>query len=473
MTSATGSPPEQEPAGGISEPEMVQRSFRVFVRGVRRFLNRTLDIRDDANIDGTIETIHKDMVFRGPNVWVLVCSIFIASIGLNTNSAAVIIGAMLISPLMGPILAIGLSVGMNDIDVLRRAVRNFAVMVAVALFTSTLYFLITPLGDVQSELLARTRPTLLDALIAVFGGIAGIIGVSRRDRGNVIPGVAIATALMPPLCTAGYGLANGNWPFFFGAIYLFALNSIFIAISTVMIVRFLHFPFVKFIDAQARRRVRIRIAVFVAVVLLPSAWVLYGVVRESLWRARAAEFVTQNILNLPGVDVINQRMEYADSLSRIEVFLAGDTVPRFLEEQLQTRMAQAGLGNTSLRLHQPQDIRGELGRLSSELRVGIVQDLYERNALALAERDQRIRELEGRLLLFERDTIPLAQITREIATQYPAIERIAFGRVIEMRESPPEAAPDPFLPDSARADSTVVPLAPPRMQDTIPTFMVR
>ncbi|MEZ4417311.1 MAG: DUF389 domain-containing protein [Gemmatimonadota bacterium] len=460
--------------GGISEPEMVQRSFRVFIRGVRRFLNRTLDIRDDANIDGTIETIHKDMVFRGPNVWVLVCSIFIASIGLNTNSAAVIIGAMLISPLMGPILAIGLSVGMNDIETLRRAVRNFAVMVAVALVTSTLYFLVTPLGDVQSELLARTRPTLLDAAIAVFGGIAGIIGVSRRDRGNVIPGVAIATALMPPLCTAGYGLANGNWPFFFGASYLFALNSIFIAISTVMIVRFLHFPFVKFIDAESRRRVRTRIAVFVALVLLPSTWVLYGVVKESLFRRRAADFINQNLMSLPGIDIINERIEYADSLSRIEVFLAGDTIPALLEQQLQTRMAASGLGNTTLRLHQPQDVRGELGRLSSELRVGIVQDLYERNARALAEREQRILELENRLALFAGDTVPIEQITREVRAQYPAIDHIAFGRIIELRTLPPDTTM--LAGDSARAQAldTVSTTRPPALvRDTVPTLMVQ
>jgi len=490
--------PEPDPADpaqpdASDEQEAVERSFRVLASRLRRFLNRTLDIRDDANVDGTIETIHKDMVFRGPNVWILICSIFIASIGLNTNSAAVVIGAMLISPLMGPILAVGLSVGMNDIATLRRAVRNFSVMVIVAVLTSTLYFWITPLADVQPELLARTRPTLLDALIGVFGGIAGIIGVSRRDRGNVIPGVAIATALMPPLCTAGYGLANGNWPFFFGASYLFALNSIFIAISTVMIVRFLHFPFVKFIDPAARRRVRARIAVFVAIVLLPSAWVLYGVVKESLFRNRAASFINENLLTLDGIDIVNQRIVYTDTLSQIEVFLAGEELPELLEQQLQTRMAAADLDNTVLTIHQPRDVAGELGRLSSELRVGIIQDLYERNALALEEREQQIVGLREELTRYLQDTIPFAQISQELATQYPEMATVSFGKLIEFRDvgrdsvpaGPAVGAPtgEPSPPvTTGIADSVATAGTPPTSAvtlqqaspviDTVPTFMV-
>ncbi|GMV04125.1 MAG: membrane protein [Gemmatimonadota bacterium] len=423
--------PDGPGAGAEHDGASLRVALWAALRAARRFLGRTLDIRRDANIEGTIETIHKDMVFAGPNVWVLVCSIFIASIGLNTNSAAVIIGAMLISPLMGPILAVGLSVGVNDLPTLRRAVKNFVVMMLVALVTSTLYFLITPLGDVQSELLARTRPTLLDAAIALFGGVAGIVGVSRRDRGNVIPGVAIATALMPPLCTAGFGLANANWPFFFGAIYLFALNSIFIATATVAVVRFLHFPFVEFIDDAARRRVRVRIAVFVTLILIPSAWLMVGVVKESLFRRRANDFIAQNLGGLPGVDIVNQRIVYGDTLSTIEVFLAGSGLPPMLRQQLESRMAAAGLANTRLRLHQPQDLAGELGRLSGELRVGIVQDLYERQAATLSERERRIAELEATIAGFTRDTVPVEQITREVAVQYPSVETLAFGKVVQ------------------------------------------
>lgn len=443
-------PPESESAEAAEAADTTNvRSALVAIAAVRQFLGKTLDIRRDANIEETIETIHKDMVFHGPKVWVLVCSMFIASIGLNINSAAVIIGAMLISPLMGPILGIGLSVGVNDLPTLRRAVRHFMVMTMVALVTSTLYFLVTPLAAVQSELLARTQPTLLDAAIALFGGIAGIVGVSRRDRGSIIPGVAIATALMPPLCTAGFGLANGNWSFFFGAFYLFALNSIFIAIATVAVVRYLHFPFVEFLDAEAQRRVQFRIAVFVVVVLIPSTWLLVGVVKESLFQSRASAFIAENLGNLPGADIVNQRIIYNDTLSTIEVFLAGDSVPPMLGEQLQSRMAGAGLANTSLRIHEPQNLVGALGRLSGELRVGIVQDLYERQAVALGEREERIRELEATVAGFTRDTVPVMQITEEVTVQYPSVERLSFGQVVGARRVPAtDSTPDRVVLDT-------------------------
>ena len=249
-------PQSNSPEAKPTEKPTPSSNFNILrmLVALRDFARSTMFLGDDMDLEGTIETIKKDMVFRGYVVWILVCSIFIASIGLNLNSAAVVIGAMLISPLMGPILAIGLSVGTNDWDTLKRAIKNFGVMVVVALLTSTIYFFITPLHEAQPELLARTKPTFLDALIAIFGGLAGIIGVSRRNRGNVIPGVAIATALMPPLCTAGYGLANGEWAYFFGAFYLFTLNSILIAGSTLIIVRYLKFPLVSFVNAETKKR---------------------------------------------------------------------------------------------------------------------------------------------------------------------------------------------------------------------------
>jgi uncharacterized hydrophobic protein (TIGR00271 family) len=398
------------------------------VTHVRAFLGRVLDIRSDANIPGTIETINKDTVFAGPTVWVLVCSIFIASIGLDTNSTAVIIGAMLISPLMGPILGIGLSVGVNDLHALRKALRHFIVMTLVALLTSTVYFALTPFGSSQPELFARTRPTLLDAAIALFGGIAGIIGVSRRERNNVIPGVAIATALMPPLCTAGFGLANGNWPYFFGAIYLFALNCVFIATATVGVVRYLGFPFVELPQDQSRRRVRLRFAAFIIVVLIPSAWIMFNVVREDLFRRRATGFVAQNVAPLEGVAVVSQRITYGDSLSVIEVVLTGDSVPPGLEALLQARMASAGLSNTVLRLHVPTS--PSLGDLTQEIRVGIIEDLYERQAAQLRERDQRIAELEASLAGVAARSVPIEQIAEEVSLQYPAVRSLSFGTVV-------------------------------------------
>ncbi|MCB0756520.1 MAG: DUF389 domain-containing protein, partial [Flavobacteriales bacterium] len=303
---------------------------------LRDFARSTMNLQAESDQEGTIETIKKDMVFRGHVVWVLICSIFIASIGLNLNSTAVIIGAMLISPLMGPILAIGLSVGTNDWETLKRALKNFGVMVVVALITSTLYFFITPLQEAQPELLARTKPTFLDALIAIFGGLAGIIGVSRRNRGNVIPGVAIATALMPPLCTAGYGLANGQWSFFFGAFYLFTLNSIFIAGATFLIVRYLGYPLVSFVNADTEKKAKRYMIAFIIVVILPSAYIFYGVVKETIFMGKAEAFISQN-LEFEGTEIISKKITYGDT-SRIDVFIMGEPITNQTQEQLENRM---------------------------------------------------------------------------------------------------------------------------------------
>lgn len=232
---------------------VVQDVLKLFF-SLKDFLTHILNIKDGADIPGTIEGIKKDIDFTGHKAWILILSILIASIGLNVNSTAVIIGAMLISPLMGPILGAGLAVGVNDPETFSRSIRNLATAVGISLVTSTLFFLISPFDTADSELLARTKPTLFDILIAFFGGAAGIIAGSRSEKSNVVPGVAIATALMPPLCTAGFGLANGDWRFFAGAFYLFLLNSIFIWLATYLVVRFINFPKVKFIDPAREKR---------------------------------------------------------------------------------------------------------------------------------------------------------------------------------------------------------------------------
>lgn len=209
----------------------------------REFLRHVFDLNLDKENDfRTIETIKADVDFRGTKLWILICAIFIASLGLNVNSTAVIIGAMLISPLMGPIIGFGLSLGISDLVLMRRSLRNYGVSTLISIITATLFFLLSPLSHAQSELLARTQPTFYDVLIAFVGGFAGILAGASKNKGNVLPGVAIATALMPPLCTAGFGLATANWNFFFGAFYLYIINSVFIAIATFVLVRMMRFP---------------------------------------------------------------------------------------------------------------------------------------------------------------------------------------------------------------------------------------
>lgn len=425
--------------------------LRVLV-SLRDFARTTMNLADDSDQEGTIETIKKDMVFRGHIVWILICSIFIASIGLNLNSTAVIIGAMLISPLMGPILAIGLSVGTNDWETLKRALKNFGVMIVVALITSTIYFFITPLHEAQPELLARTKPTFLDALIAIFGGLAGIIGVSRRNRGNVIPGVAIATALMPPLCTAGYGLANGEFSFFLGAFYLFTLNSIFIAGSTFLIVRYLRFPLVSFVNADTEKKVKRYMVAFVIIVLLPSAWIFYGLVKETIFMGKADKFIAEN-LQIEGTEIISKKITYTDTISRIDIFIMGDPISNQTQGQLENQMAKQGLEKTVLKIHQPKDVSSDIaGKLTNEVRVGILEDIYNKNEQQMAEKEARISTLEKRLLGFQKDSIPFENILKEVTINYPEVHRLAFARSVELNGSGLDTIPT-FLTEWGKISS--------------------
>jgi uncharacterized hydrophobic protein (TIGR00271 family) len=405
-----------------------------FVLAFKDFAASRLSLTDDADLEGTSEILKKDIDFKGASVYILICSIFIASIGLNLNSAAVVIGAMLISPLMGPILGIGFSVGTNDWETLKSALKSFGVMVVVSLITSTLYFLITPLREVQPELLARTKPTFLDALIAIFGGLAGIIGVSRSVRGNVVPGVAIATALMPPLCTAGYGLAHLDIKFFLGAFYLFSLNSIFICIATFIITRYLKFPLVSFVNAESERKVKRYMAVFVIVILLPSTYIFYGVVKETIYLNRAEQFISESF-EFDGTEILNSRITFSDSLSRIDVFIMGENISAQAQETLRNRMAEYKLVNTSLKIHQPKDISGDVaGRLSNEVRVGIVEDLYRKNEELMLRKDQQIGKLQRALDSYKKDSIPFESIYKEVGIVYPEIDQLSFAPSVEMTE---------------------------------------
>lgn len=431
---------QTEPNGTEKQEKLNIKILRVLA-WLRDFARSTMNLTIDSDEQGTIETIKKDMVFRGHVVWVLICSIFIASIGLNLNSTAVVIGAMLISPLMGPILAIGLSVGTNDWEMLKRALKNFGVMVIVALITSTVYFLITPLHEAQPELLARTKPTFLDALIAIFGGLAGIIGVSRRNRGNVIPGVAIATALMPPLCTAGYGLANGELSFFFGAFYLFTLNSIFIAGATFVIVRYLRYPLVSFVDAVTEARVKRYMIAFVIIVLLPSAWIFYGLVKETIFMGKAEKFIAEN-LQMDGTEIVSKKITYTDTICRIDVFIMGESISNQLQNQLENQMAKQGLENTVLKIHQPKDVSNDLaGRLTNEVRVGILEDIYNKNEVRMAEKDAQISALEKRLASLEKDSIPFEKVLKEVKINYPEVRRLAYARSVEAKGTKLDTVP--------------------------------
>ena len=252
-----------------------------------------LRLGDDAEEPRiAMESIERAVVFRGTNVMILIFAILIASVGLNVNSAAVVIGAMLISPLMGPIVGVGAGLGVMDLALVRRALKNMGFAVGTSLVTSTLYFLVSPLSEAHSEILSRTSPTIWDVLIALAGGFAGIVATASKERGNVVPGVAIATALMPPLCTAGYGLAHLNWTFFAGAMYLFVINSVFISIAALATVRWLNYPTVHWEEESVKRRIRRITTVIVLATVAPSVYLAYRLVLQKAFESKAVQFVT-------------------------------------------------------------------------------------------------------------------------------------------------------------------------------------
>ena len=314
-----------------------------FYNQVKTFFVRMFDVRQEKeNEMETIESIKKGVEFKGTNLWVLIFAIFVASLGLNTNSTAVIIGAMLISPLMGPIMGFGLGLGISDFELIKRAFRNFATATIFSVITSTLFFLISPISEAQSELLARTQPTVYDVLIAFFGGLAGIVASSTKSKGNVIPGVAIATALMPPLCTAGFGLASGNLYYFFGAFYLYFINTVFISLATFLVVRLLKYPKKVFLDKEREKRVTRTVGLIVICTIIPSLFLSYNLIKSSYFNERARLFINEE-LNFPNTQILNKSITDDGELREVRVVLIGETVPDELIANARNKMDRYGL----------------------------------------------------------------------------------------------------------------------------------
>jgi len=296
-----------------------------------------------------IKTVDEGVVFKGTNLWVLIFAIFIASLGLNVNSTAVIIGAMLVSPLMGPIIGIGLAMAINDIQLLKKSTRNYAFALIISLLTSTIYFLISPLNEAHSEILARTAPNIYDVLIAFVGGLAGIIAIASRLKGNVVPGVAIATALMPPLCTAGYGLATFQIKFFAGAFYLFLINSVFIALATLLAARFLKFPFRKQPDEYNRLKAKRIIWLVTALTVLPSTYLGYEIILESKFLRKAEKFIEHEAL-IPGDYLLNKSID--PKQRSISLIFGGKRIEESQKQMLRQRLIIYDLKGARLEIKQ-------------------------------------------------------------------------------------------------------------------------
>jgi uncharacterized hydrophobic protein (TIGR00271 family) len=362
------------------------------------------------------EQISRGVEFKGTNLWILVFAIFIASLGLNVNSTAVIIGAMLISPLMGPIMGIGLALSVNDFDLLKKALRNFALATIISLMTSTLYFFLTPLGDAHSEILARTTPNIYDVLIAFFGGLAGMLVNSSKLKGNVIPGVAIATALMPPLCTAGYGLATFQFSFFFGAAYLFLINAVFIALATYLTSRLLRFPIQHQADPEDERRTKWTIWLITAITLLPSIYFGYDSVRKVRFTATANRFVDEQA-NFPNDYLLRRKIDAA--ARTIQLTYGGDAIPDTAIRALQRKLPDYGLVNTSLEVRQ-----GFV--YTKDDRYDVLQQSISE---VLADRDMQLDLLRKQVdTLLHADTSS-RQLFRELKIQLPSLLTFSFSPV--------------------------------------------
>jgi len=407
---------------------------------LKQFITELLDFRQDTDRDTTIDAIKGDIPFKGATAWILICSIFVASVGLNANSTAVVIGAMLISPLMGPILGIGLSVAINDIDTLRKSLVNFGVMILLSVITAFLFFKFFPLQEESSELLARTSPDIRDVLIAFFGGLALIIARTKKGTiASVIFGVAIATALMPPLCTVGYGLAyafddfNKGMDFAVGAMYLFSINTIFIALATFLVLKLLRFPMLKYANSAKRKRIARLASLIAIIVMIPAVWTFINVLNESNFDRDARKYIKNEINDaLPHHEYIkkNAFYEYSkDSLSYIELNTFGlDEVPQAAIDVLKNRMKSveySALNSSVLRFNQNKSKNIDNLKYMEELRV--------RDSLDLMSQQQKIVFLEDRvrqLSKLEQNYIEFPELTREVKIIYKNIERFSFSNVI-------------------------------------------
>ena len=400
---------------------------KTVLRSIKEFLRELLDIHEDTDRETTLETVKRDISFKGHNAWILVFSIFVASIGLNVSSTAVVIGAMLISPLMGPIVGIGFSVAINDIDTLKRSLVNLGVMVVLSVLTAYLYFLISPIKEETPELVARTYPTILDVLVAIFGGMALIVAKTKKGAiASVIMGVAIATALMPPLCTVGYGLATAQWQYAGGALYLFSINSVFIALSTFLVAKLLRFPLVKYANSKHRRNTA-RLASLIAVlVMIPSIVLFVNLLREQVFVSKTKEFVNQ-VIDYPGAEVVKFDQNYKTKI--IEIYLIGRTVPKVqIDQWVQQIKEVPNFEDVVLEVHQGSDQSSELAsRLSTEVRAGILEDLYVRNQQLVEDKDARIQLLEQELVKHRSAGIHFASVSKEAKINYSGIEEMSYA----------------------------------------------
>lgn len=403
---------------------------------VRKFLKEYLDLhRSKEDEQVTVEYIRNGVEFKGTNLWILIFATVIASLGLNVNSTAVIIGAMLISPLMGPTMGIGLSIGLNDFELMKRSLKSYAVTTLFSVVTATLYFLFTPLDEVQSELLARTSPSIYDVFIALMGGLAGIVALATKEKGNVIPGVAIATALMPPLCTAGFGLATGNLLYFLGAFYLYFINSVFISLATYIGVRFMRFERKQFVDKERERMVKRYIVWITVATMCPAVYLTYNIVRETFYQTSANRFITQE-LQFPDSQILSRDISYEKR--EIRVVLVGKEIPENQIVEARNRLDKYSLDNTKLVVFQGLGNNNAMD--ISNIKSMVMEDFYHNSERQLSEQRVELDSIKRALDAFSGSQVDL-RMGKEMKVLFPMVKTLSVSKSLQM------------LIDSARMDT--------------------
>ena len=407
----------------MEEQKNTSKGLEILI-SIKNYIKEFIDLRKSKeNEELTVESIRHGVVFKGTNLWVLIFAIFIASLGLNVNSTAVIIGAMLISPLMGPIMGFGLAVGISDFELLKQSFKSYLLTTFISVVTSTLYFSLTPLNEVQSELLARTSPTIYDVLIALFGGLAGIIAVSTKEKGNVIPGAAIATALMPPLCTAGFGLATGNIFYFLGAFYLYFINSVFISFATYLGVRFMHFKRKDFVDKQREQMVRRYIIALVLVTMCPAFYLTYGIVKTTFYEASANSFIAKEF-DFEHTQVISRKISYDEK--EIRVVLVGNELTQPELDKVHNSLKHYSLEDTKLTIVQGMNSDNlDMGMLKAQ----VMEDFYKDSEERLQEQQEEIQHLRKELKNYTTYHQLNKQIVPELKVLYPQVESVSLSQM--------------------------------------------
>ncbi len=420
------------------ESNQTEKSVFVF----KSFIEEYMDVRrDKADESEAVKSIREGVEMKGATIWILIAAILLASLGLNVNSTAVIIGAMLISPLMGPIMGVGLAIGLGDFDLMKRSFKNYLVITLFSVVTATLFFLISPsVSEGQSELLARTSPTIYDVFIALFGGAAGFIALSTTKKGSVIPGVAIATALMPPLCTAGFGLATGNLLYFLGAFYLYFINSVFICVATFLGTRFMRFSRLKYVDKEREKKVRKYIVWVVVLTMIPAVYLTYGILNDTIYEGSVNRFVNEQ-LSFENAQVVDKKVEKRDGTKELRVVLVGKEVADSTIIMAQRRMADYNLGDTKLVVLQGVSGQQAASMDITSVRAQVLEDFYKNGEVKLQQQAVLIDSIQGILNSYLTYDELARTLMPEMKVLYPQVTRFSLSRSLEMSV------------DSARADT--------------------